>query len=58
MGEAKRREEKGLPPRPKNQKERTDTPNTFAMYQIIPYVLVAFFIGYLIYDLVQYYSAS
>ena len=58
MGEAKRRKEQGLPPRPKKEEKKADTPNIFARYQILPYILVGGFIIFLIYDVIKYYSAG
>tara|TARA_B100000029_G_scaffold229276_1_gene226827 strand:- start:757 stop:933 length:177 start_codon:yes stop_codon:yes gene_type:complete len=58
MGEAKRRKEQGLPPRAKKKEETAHTPNIFARYQILPYILVGGFIIFLIFDVIQYYSAS
>ena len=58
MGEAKRRKEQGLPPRPKKEEKKTDTPNIFARYQIFPYILIGGFIIFLIYDVIKYYSAG
>ena len=58
MGEAKRRKEQGLPPRPKKEEKEADTPNIFARYQILPYILVGGFIIFLIYDVIKYYSAG
>ena len=58
MGEAKRRKEQGLAPKgPKEtgSKAKTDTPNVFAKYQILPYILVGIFVAYLLYDLIKYY---
>jgi len=58
MGEAKRRKEQGLAPKgPKEtgSKTRRDTPNIFAKYQILPYILVGIFVAYLLYDLIKYY---
>ena len=58
MGEAKRRKEQGLPPRPKKEEKKPDTPNIFARYQVLPYILVGLFIAYLIYDVIKYYSPT
>ena len=59
MGEAKRRQEQGLPPRPKKEEnKKTDPPNIFARYQILPYILVGGFLIFLIYDVIKYYSGS
>ena len=58
MGEAKRRKEQGLPPRPKKKEKKADTQNIFARYQILPYILVVGFMIFLIYDVIKYYSAG
>jgi len=58
MGEAKRRQEQGLPPRPKKEEKKADTPNIFARYQILPYILIGGFMIFLIYDVIKYYSAG
>ena len=58
MGEAKRRKEQGLPPRAKKKEGKADTPNIFARYQILPYILVGGFIIFLVYDVIKYYSAG
>ena len=58
MGEAKRRKEQGLAPKGSKKTEskmKTETPNVFAKYQILPYILAGLFISYLIYDLIKYY---
>ena len=58
MGEAKRRKEQGLAPKGPKQialKAKADTPNIFAKYQILPYILVGLFVAYLLYDLIKYY---
>ena len=58
MGEAKRRKEQGLAPKGPKQigsKAKADTPNIFAKYQILPYILVGIFVAYLLYDLIKYY---
>ena len=58
MGEAIRRKEQGLAPKgPKERgsKVKTNTPNVFAKYQILPYILVGFLVAYLLYDLIKYY---
>ena len=58
MGEAKRRKEQGLSPKVSKgtgSKAKTDTPNIFAKYQILPYILVCLFVAYLLYDLIKYY---
>ena len=58
MGEAKRRKEQGLAPKgPKTtgSKAKVDTPNIFAKYRILPYILAVFFVAYLLYDLIKYY---
>ena len=58
IGEAKRRKEKGLPPRPKKEEKKPDTPNIFVKYQILPYILISGFIIFLIYDVIKYYSVG
>ena len=58
MGEAKRRKEQGLAPKGPKQIgsiAKADTPNIFAKYQILPYILVGIFVAYLLYDLIKYY---
>ena len=58
MGEAKRRKEQGLTSKDQKQKgskAKADTPNIFAKYQILPYILVGLFVAYLLYDLIKYY---
>ena len=59
MGEAKRRKEKGLPPREIKKKKKDVNPNIFERFrrnQILPVVLAIGFIILLIVDLVRYYK--
>ena len=59
MGEAKRRKEKGLPPREIKKKKKDVNPNIFERFrrnQILPVVLAIGFIIFLIVDLVRYYN--
>ena len=58
MGEAKRRKEKGLPPKTKKEAKK-DNINIFQRFrrnQILPIVLAAGFVVFLIFDLVKYYT--
>ena len=59
MGEAKRRKEKGLPPREIKKKKKDVNPNIFERFrrnQILPVLLAIGFIIFLIVDLVRYYN--
>ena len=59
MGEAKRRKEKGLPPRTKKKEKKVDSANVFQKLrrnQILPFVLAFGFLIFLIVDLVRYYN--
>ena len=59
MGEAKRRKEKGLPPRAIKKEKNADDLNTFQKLrrnQILPVVLALGFVIFLIVDLVRYYN--
>ena len=59
MGEAKRRKEKGLPPRAIKKEKKAENPNTFQKLrrnQILPVVLALGFVIFLIVDLVRYYN--
>ena len=59
MGEAKRRKEKGLPPREIKKKKEDVNPNIFERFrrnQILPVVLAIGFVIFLIVDLVRYYN--
>ena len=59
MGEAKRRKEKGLPPRALKIEKKADNPNIFQKLrrnQILPVVLAVGFVIFLIVDLVRYYN--
>tara|TARA_Y100001968_G_scaffold263881_1_gene252595 strand:- start:61 stop:243 length:183 start_codon:yes stop_codon:yes gene_type:complete len=59
MGEAKRRKEKGLPPRAIKKEKKGDNINTFQKLrrnQILPVVLAIGFVIFLIVDLVRYYN--
>tara|TARA_Y100001968_G_scaffold327577_1_gene372896 strand:+ start:1926 stop:2108 length:183 start_codon:yes stop_codon:yes gene_type:complete len=59
MGEAKRRKEKGLPPRSIKKEKKDDKPNLYQRLrrnQILPVVLALGFVIFLIIDLVRYYN--
>ena len=59
MGEAKRRKEKGLPPRTIKKENKADKPNIFEKLrrnQILPVILALGFVIFLIVDLVRYYN--
>ena len=59
MGEAKRRKEKGLPPRAIKKEKEVDQPNIFQKLkrnQILPVILAFGFVIFLIIDLVRYYN--
>ena len=59
MGEAKRRKEKGLPPRKIKKENKDDTPNIFQKFRRNQTLPVAFAIGFVIFlivDLVRYYN--
>tara|TARA_Y100001968_G_scaffold191475_1_gene175442 strand:- start:3 stop:185 length:183 start_codon:yes stop_codon:yes gene_type:complete len=59
MGEAKRRKEKGLPPRATKKEKKADNPNIFQKIRrnpISPVVLAIGFVIFLIIDLVRYYN--
>ena len=57
MGEAKRRKEKGLPPKgPKKLVSKQVTSNFFLKYPRLPYILVGLGVLYLVFDLVRYYN--
>jgi len=59
MGEAKRRQEKGLPPRAIKKEKKEDNPNMIERLrknQILPFVLALGFVIFLIIDLVRYYN--
>tara|TARA_Y100001968_G_scaffold300185_1_gene311390 strand:+ start:1007 stop:1189 length:183 start_codon:yes stop_codon:yes gene_type:complete len=59
MGEAKRRKDKGLPPRAPKKEKIPTAPNIFQRFrqnQILPIILAAGFVAFLIVDLVRYYS--
>tara|TARA_B100001029_G_C15041331_1_gene443839 strand:- start:1181 stop:1363 length:183 start_codon:yes stop_codon:yes gene_type:complete len=59
MGEAKRRKEKGLPPRSVKKEKKDENPNIFQKLrrsQILPVVLALGFVIFLIVDLVSYYN--
>tara|TARA_Y100001968_G_C19034150_1_gene561269 strand:+ start:70 stop:255 length:186 start_codon:yes stop_codon:yes gene_type:complete len=61
MGEAKRRKEAGLPPRKKKEEKKLDSSNLFQKFrrnQILPVLLAAGFVIFLIYDLIKYYTQS
>ena len=58
MGEAKRRKEKGLPPRTTKKEKKAEKkyiPKNFRRNQILPVILAAGFVVFLIFDLVRYY---
>ena len=59
MGEAKRRKEKGLPPRAIKKEKKSDNPNTFQKLrrkQILTVVIAIGFVIFLIVDLIRYYN--
>ena len=59
MGEAKRRKEKGLPPRVIKKERKDDIPNIIQKLrrnQILPVVLAIGFAIFLIVDLIRYYN--
>jgi hypothetical protein len=59
MGEAKRRKEKGLPPRAIKKERKEDIPNIIQKLrrnQILPVVLAIGFAIFLIVDLISYYN--
>ena len=59
MGEAKRRKEKGLPPRAIKKEKKADNTNTFQKLrrnQILPVILAIGFLIFLIVDLIRYYN--
>ena len=59
MGEAKRRKEKGLPPKVIKKNKKDDSPNILREIrrnQILPVVLAVGFVVFLIVDLVKYYN--
>ena len=59
MGEAKRRKEKGLPPRTIKKEKKAENTNTFQKLrrnQILLVVLAIGFVIFLIVDLVRYYK--
>ena len=59
MGEAKRRKDKGLPPRAIKKQKKEDTPNFIQKLksnQVLPVILAVGFVIFLIVDLVRYYN--
>ena len=59
MGEAKRRKERGLPPRSIKKEKKDDSPNILTKLrrnQILPVVIALGFVVFLIVDLVRYYN--
>ncbi len=59
MGEAKRRKEKGLPPRSIKKEKNEEKPNIIQKLrrnQILPIVLAIGFVIFLIVDLIRYYN--
>ncbi len=57
MGEAKRRKDKGLPPKgPRKTESKTTSSNFFSKYPRLPYILVGLGVIYLIFDVVKYYN--
>ena len=59
MGEAKRREELGLPPREKKEEKRTSKNQLNKIlykYPYLPFILGFSLLGILIIDLVNYYK--
>ncbi len=61
MGEAKRRKELGLPPKVKKKEDKQDFGAVFRRFrrnQILPVLIGAAFVTFLIFDLVRYYNSS
>tara|TARA_Y100001968_G_C19105676_1_gene594761 strand:+ start:94 stop:387 length:294 start_codon:yes stop_codon:yes gene_type:complete len=59
MGEAKRRRDKGLPPKTTKKVKKDESPNIFQKFrrnQIFPVILAVGFVIFLIVDLVRYYN--
>ncbi len=59
MGEAKRRKEKGLPPKQKrkdNKEEKSNALNALFKGPRLGLYLCAAFVVYLIYDVINYYT--
>ena len=59
MGEAKRRKEKGLPPKAIKKERKDDIPNIIQKLrrnQILPVVFAIGFAIFLIIDLIRYYN--
>ena len=59
MGEAKRRKQKGLPPKTIKREKKDYVPNIFQKIrrnQIFPLILAVGFLIFLIFDLVRYYN--
>lgn len=59
MGEAKRRKEKGLPPKIMKKEKKEVNSNIFQKLrrsQILPIILAVGFVIFLIFDLVRYYN--
>ena len=57
MGEAKRRQQNGLPPKgPKKSASKVVSNNFFVKYPRLPYILIGLGVLYLIFDLVKYYN--
>ncbi len=55
MGEAKRRKEKGMPPKTKKE-AKSNALNIFSKYPRLGLYLGAAFVIYLIYDVLHYYT--
>ena len=59
MGEAKRRKDKGLPPRAIKKEKKSENSNIFQKIrrnQILPVILAFGFVIFLIVDLIRYYN--
>ena len=59
MGEAKRRKDKGLPPRAIKKEKKSENANIFQKIrrnQILPVILAFGFVIFLIVDLIRYYN--
>tara|TARA_Y100001968_G_scaffold293210_1_gene299013 strand:+ start:1051 stop:1233 length:183 start_codon:yes stop_codon:yes gene_type:complete len=59
MGEAKRRKEKGLPPKTIKKRKKGVNPNIIQKLrrnQILPVVLALGFVIFLVFDLIRYYN--
>jgi len=59
MGEAKRRKDKGLPPRAIKKEKKSENSNIFQKIrrnQVLPVILAFGFVIFLIVDLIRYYN--